>query len=73
MKSISKKVEIKEGIIPRTIKKIEDYINQGLDFLSQSIQMSFKKIGQIRKDKVLILKRRSSIEPAREITFILKN
>ncbi|MFH8120371.1 MAG: PKD domain-containing protein, partial [Candidatus Aenigmatarchaeota archaeon] len=65
--SISKKVEIKEGIIPRTIKKIEDYIHQGFDFISQSIQMSFQKIGQIKKDKVLILKRKSPPKPIGEI------
>ncbi|MFH8120370.1 MAG: PKD domain-containing protein, partial [Candidatus Aenigmatarchaeota archaeon] len=34
--SISKEVEVKEGIIPKTIKKIEEYYNQGIEFISET-------------------------------------
>lgn len=32
-----------------TIKKIEDYIKQEINFISQTAQTSFEKIGQIKK------------------------
>jgi len=67
--SISKKVKIKEGIVVRTIKKGIEHIKKGIDFVSKTAKMSFDKIGQIIKDKVIILKRKSPAYPIGEITI----
>lgn len=65
--SIAKEVEVKEGIVPRTIKKIEEYYNQGIEFISETAQMSFRKIGQIKKDIVSIFKKKSPLKPIGKI------
>ena len=70
---ISKKINIKEGIIPRTIKKSAELINNGIDFISDKSQMSFDKIGQVVRDKVKIFKTKSSSIPIGEITVHFEN
>jgi len=66
--SISRKIEIKEGIIPWTIKRAEEQIGKGIEFISQNAGMSFDKIGQIVKDRVKIFKKNSPAVPIGEIT-----
>jgi hypothetical protein len=70
---ISKKVNIEEGIIPRAIKKSAELIEKGIEFISEKAQMSFNKIGQVVKDKVRILKRKSPAVPVGEITIHFEN
>jgi PKD repeat protein len=70
---ISKEVEVKEGIIPRTIKRTKEQVEKGIEFISQSAKMSFDKIGQTVKDKVRILKRKSPAIPIGEITVHFEN
>jgi hypothetical protein len=54
--SISKKIEINENIIARTINRTIDQIQKGIEFVSEKAKQSFDKIRQIGKDKVYILK-----------------
>ena len=70
---ISKRINIQEGIFPRTIKKSAELIRAGIEFISEKAQMSFDKIGQIMKDKVRILKRESPSIPVGEIIVHFEN
>jgi PKD repeat protein len=70
---ISKEVEVKEGVIPRTIKRTKEQVEKGIEFISQSAKMSFDKIGQTVKDKVRILKKKSPGIPIGEITVHFEN
>jgi PKD repeat protein len=70
---ISKVVEVKEGIIPRTIKRTKEQVEKGIEFISQSAKMSFDKIGQTVKDKVRILKKKSPGISIGEITVHFEN
>jgi hypothetical protein len=70
---ISKKVNIDESIIPRTIKKSTELSERGIEFISEKTQMSFDKIGQVVKDKVKIFKRKSPPVPVGEITVHFEN
>jgi len=70
---ISKRINIQEGIFPRTIKKSAELIRAGIEFISEKAQMSFDKIGQIMKDRVRVLKRKSPTIPVGEITVHFEN
>jgi hypothetical protein len=71
--SISKKITVNEAIIPRIIKKSTELIEKGIEFISEKAQMGFDKIGQIVKDKVKILKKKSPAIPIGEITVHFEN
>jgi len=73
IEKISKKLKVNEIIIPRTIKKSRELIEKGIEFISEKVEMSFDKIGQIVKDKIRILKRKSPAIPIGEITVHFEN
>jgi hypothetical protein len=54
--SISKKIEINENTIARTINRTIDQIQKGIEFISEKAKQSFDKIRQIGKDTVYIIK-----------------
>ena len=54
--SISKKIEINENIIARTINRTIDQIQKGIEFVSEKAKQSFDKIRQIGKDTIYIIK-----------------
>jgi hypothetical protein len=54
--SISKRIEINENIIAKTINRTIDQIQKGIEFISEKAKQSFDKIRQIGKDTVYIIK-----------------
>jgi parallel beta-helix repeat protein len=54
--NISKRIEINENIIAKTINRTIDQIQKGIEFISEKAKQSFDKIRQIGKDTVYILK-----------------
>ena len=69
----SANIKTKNSRILRTIKKSAELIEKGIEFISEKTQMSFDKIGQVVKDKVRILKRKSPAVPVGEITVHFEN
>jgi hypothetical protein len=54
--NISKRIEINENIITKTINRTIDQIQKGIEFISEKAKQSFDKIRQIGKDTVYIIK-----------------
>jgi hypothetical protein len=69
----SANIKIKNSRIPRTIKKSTELIEKGIEFISEKVQMSFDKIGQVVKDKIRIFKKKSPAVHVGEITVHFEN